>query len=140
MTDFDFELDGFEKTKQNFEELRERYDGDGVTYVVGTSVKYGLYLETGTEKMSPRPWFRPAIREFRANPEDFLLENTDFESIDDIETTEELVKSVAFALQSRMEDNVSAGTATNRSPGTKPDSPKRDTGNLVSSLLATRIQ
>lgn len=28
---------------------------------VGTNVKYGLFLEIGTEKMEPRPWLRPAL-------------------------------------------------------------------------------
>ncbi|HWB13401.1 MAG TPA: hypothetical protein VG826_29520 [Pirellulales bacterium] len=29
--------------------------------VVGTSLKYGLYLELGTYKMAARPWLRPAL-------------------------------------------------------------------------------
>lgn len=140
MTDFNLELDGFEKTKQQFEELRERYDGDGVTYVVGTSVEYGVYLEFGTEKMSPKPWFRPAIREFKANPESFLLDNTEFGSVDEIETTEELVKAVSFALQTKMTANVNAqDPSADRSPGVDPDHPSRDTGNLSASIQAVRI-
>jgi hypothetical protein len=140
VTDFDLELDGFEKTKQRFEELRERYDGDGVTYVVGTAVEYAIYLEFGTENMPPYSWFRPAIREFKANPESFLLDNTDFSSVDEIETTEGLVKAVSFALQTKMTANVNAqDPSADRSPGVDPDHPSRDTGNLSASIQAVRI-
>jgi len=140
VTDFDLELDGFEKTKQRFEELRERYDGDGVTYVVGTAVEYGVFLEFGAEDLPPYPWFRPAIREFQANPESFLLDNTDFNSVDEIETTEELVKAVSFALENKMTANVNAqDPSADRSPGVDPEHPSRDTGTLSNSISATRI-
>jgi len=43
VTDFDTELDGFEKTRKAFEDLRDRYGGDGVTYIVGTTVEYGVF-------------------------------------------------------------------------------------------------
>lgn len=89
----------------------------------------------------PYPWFRPAIREFKANPETFLLETTDFDSLTDIQTTDELVASVAVGLQSRMEDNVNAqDPSRDRSPGTHPDHPQRDSGNLTASIQATRIR
>jgi hypothetical protein len=141
VTDFDFELDGYEKTKQRFEELRERYDGDGVTYIVGTTVEYGVFLEFGAEDLPPYPWFRPAIREYRANPESFLLDNTDFSSVDEIETTEELVKAVSFALQTKMEANVNAqDPSADRSPGVDPEHPSRDTGTLSNSISATRVR
>jgi hypothetical protein len=29
--------------------------------IIGTPLKYGLYLEIGTKKMQPRPWLRPAL-------------------------------------------------------------------------------
>ena len=36
---------------------------------VGTNVNYGRFLETGTSKMAPRPWLRPAfytvVKQFR---------------------------------------------------------------------------
>lgn len=40
---------------------RESKD-DGLTQRVGTSFKYGFWLEWGTVKMKPRPWLRPALR------------------------------------------------------------------------------
>jgi HK97 gp10 family phage protein len=32
---------------------------------VGTDVNYGLYLEVGTSRMSPRPYLRPALKRTR---------------------------------------------------------------------------
>jgi len=135
----DAELDGLQATAQAFRDLEERYDGDGVTYVVGSGVEYGVYLEFGTEDMPPYSWFRPAIREFRANPESFLLDNTGFGSIGDIDTTQELVETVAISLENRMKDNVNAQKSSDRSPGVDPDHPKRDTGTLTASIQAVRI-
>lgn len=33
---------------------------------VGTDINYGLYLELGTSKMSPRPFLRPALQRTRS--------------------------------------------------------------------------
>jgi len=43
MTGFEIDTDGFEKTRKAFEDLRDRYGGDGVTYIVGTTVEYGVF-------------------------------------------------------------------------------------------------
>lgn len=134
----DLELDGVEDLFSDFQELKERGEGDAV-YVTGTNVEYGIYLEMGTEHMPPYPWFRPAVREFKANPEKFIQDNTDFNSIDAIQTADELVATVAAALQNQMENNVNAQKSTDRSPGTHPEHPRRDTGNLTASIQAVRI-
>ena len=34
--------------------------------IVGTPLKYGLYLELGTKRMAARPWLRPALERCRA--------------------------------------------------------------------------
>jgi Bacteriophage protein of unknown function (DUF646). len=36
-------------------------DGSTVVGRVGTNLVYGSYLETGTSKMSPRPWLKPSV-------------------------------------------------------------------------------
>jgi phage gpG-like protein len=139
MTDFDVEFEGEEETLARFEELKEELDSDGITYVVGTAVEYGVYLEFGTKDMPPYPWYQPAIREFKANPERFIMDNTDFSSIDEIQNTKEMVATVATALQTQMEKNVNAQKSGDRSPGTHPEHPRRDTGNLTASIKSIRI-
>lgn len=136
----DIDMDGFEQTKAAFEELREQYDGDGVTYVVGTTVEYGVYLEFGTEDMPSYEWFRPAVREFKRDPEGFIEDTTGYTSIDEIPNTQSLIEAISTGLANRMTDNVNAQDASaDRSPGTDPEHPKRDTGNLTASIQAVRI-
>lgn len=139
MSDIDLSLEGLQETARAFRELEDEIDDDGVTYVAGSAVEYGVYLEFGTEDMPPYSWFRPAVREFKANPETFIVERTGYSSIDDIPNTKAVVQAVAVALQSQMENNVSAVSSSNRSPGVDPDHPKRDTGTLVNSISAQRI-
>jgi hypothetical protein len=139
MTDIELDLSGVSELQATIEALQERGGSDAV-YVTGTDREYGIFLELGTEDMPPYPWFRPAIREFRANPKRFIRDNTDFSGIDEIETADELVATVATALQTQMEKNVSANTSADRSPGTHPDHPQRDTGALVNSIQAVRIK
>jgi hypothetical protein len=98
------------------------------------------FLEFGTEDMPPYSWFRPAIREFKRDPEAFIADTTGFGGIDEIRSTEELTKAIATGLSNRMQDNVNAQDASaDRSPGVDPEHPKRDTGNLTASIQAVRI-
>jgi len=90
--------------------------------------------------MPPYPWFRPAIREFQANPQPFVLANTRFNSFEEIPDGDTLVKAVATALENKMTDNVNAQKANARSPGTDPEHPKRDIGNLTASIQAVRVK
>lgn len=121
------------------EELQDDVESDAV-YVVGDDTEYGIFLEMGTRKMQPYPWFKPAIREFKANPEPFILDNTGYASIDDIPSADALVQAVANALARQMEKNVSAETATDRSPGTHPEHPQEQLGNLKGSIAATQVK
>lgn len=41
-------------------------DSDGKGVEVGTPLKYGKYLETGTARMAARPWLQPALEKRRA--------------------------------------------------------------------------
>jgi hypothetical protein len=139
VVDIDLDLDGVQGLQERINDLEDRYDQDPI-YAVGTNVEYGVYLEFGTEDMPAYSWFRPAIREFERDPEGFIQDTTDFAGVDEINTTKEMVEAVATGLANRMKDNVNAQDPTgDRSPGTHPDHPKRDTGNLTASIQAVRI-
>jgi len=138
MVDVDLSLDGASELQASFEELEARAE-DPDTFVVGTNTEYAVYLEFGTRKMQPYPFFRPAINQFKANPKDFITDNTGYTDIEEIPTADALVEAVAAALQTKMEANASADSSAMRSPGTDPSHPKRDTGNLVASINATRV-
>lgn len=139
MTRIDLGINGFAEVQGRMQELLERGSTDRV-YVTGTNTEYAIYLEMGTRDMPPYPWFRPAVVEFQANPEQFIRKNTDYKSIDAIPTADALVEAIAVGLQTQMEANASAASSGSRSPGTHPDHPKRETGNLVASINATRVR
>lgn len=163
MVSFSFDLDDT-AVQQRVNELKEDYTGT-VEWAVGTDREYGRILEFGRGPIEaddaealqfeidgetvfaqsvsghpPYPWFEPAVREFERNPRGFIFDNTDFNSLSEIESVEELVRTVAIGLENQMTDNVSADSATDRSPGTHPEHPKRDTGTLAASIQAIRVQ
>jgi len=88
--------------------------------------------------MPPYPFFRPAIREFKANPEAFLLKNTGLNSVADISDADELVESVALALERQITINATA-SASGRSPGTDAEHPMVESGNLRARISAQRV-
>lgn len=160
------DIDGLDRLEERLDHKQRAVEADAV-FEVGTDRDYGVVLEFGrgpitpedaealkfededgntifrkrVEGHQPYPWFRPAINEFKANPKQFIRENTDFESLDELDTAAELVATVAAALQSKMEDNVNAqDPSRDRSPGTHPDHPKRDTGTLTASISAQRLR
>jgi len=138
MTDIDLDLSGVPELQAKTQELKEDYEDEAV-YAVGTNVEYSIYLEMGTRNMPPYPFFMPAVREFQANPESFILGRTEYGSIDEIDSTQEMVKAVASALQSQIQINATA-QASGRSPGTAPDNPQVDTGNLRASISVQRVK
>lgn len=137
MADFSVDIDDT-AVREAFSDLRDAGTSERVE-VVGTTVEYGAFLEFGTEDMPPYSWFRPAVREFESNPERFITDNTGFTSIDEIPSADMLVTAIAQALVNQMENNVSAASSSDRSPGTAADHPKVDTGNLKSSIQAVRV-
>jgi len=139
VTDFDLDLDT-SKVRLQLENLKDEWETDAVFAVGSGGVEYAIYLEMGTRDMPPYPWFRPAIREFQANPQPFVLANTRFNSFEEIPDGDTLVKAVATALENKMTDNVNAQKANARSPGTDPEHPKRDIGNLTASIQAVRVK
>jgi len=163
VTNFNIDVD-FQDTFDALEDLGDKWDTDAV-YTVGSNVEYGVYLEFGRGPIEappdsaipietadgtifrqsvsghpPYPWFRPAIREFKANPTDFVTDNTEFSSIREIPNGDILVKAIATALENQMTDNVNAQKAVDRSPGTHPEHPRRDDGNLTASISAVRVK
>jgi len=137
MTEFSIDMDSA-KVRAQLDKLKEQYDDDPI-YVVSSNAEYAIYLETGTRHMPPYPSFGPAVNELRADPEAFLLKNSELDGLGDIDSTEELVKNVAFALESQIKTNVTAA-AGGRSPGVDPDHPQVQTGNLRARISAKRIK
>jgi len=151
--------------KQNLRELKEQYETEPF-WVVESGAEYSIYLEFGrgpveptgdtkalrfenedgeiiyrarAEGHPPYPFFEPAIREFEANPESFLLDNTELGGLDEIDSTEELIRNVARALEGQMKRNATA-QAPNRSPGTHPEHPRVESGNLRARISARRVR
>lgn len=42
--------------------IQFEFENGGLVGIVGTSLKYGAWLEFGTQHIKPRPWLRPAVR------------------------------------------------------------------------------
>jgi len=136
MTRFDVDIDDA-SVKASLEELKNDFEPEP-SFVVESGAEYSVYLEFGTEDMPPYPFFRPAIRELKADPEAFLLKNSELDSLGDIDSTAELVKNTAQALERQIKINATA-QAPGRSPGTDADHPQVQTGNLRAKIRARRI-
>lgn len=102
MTDISFELSGLDRIERRLEDLRDDWD-DSPRYLVGSAVEYAVYLEFGTSKMDPKPFFRPALAEARADLEAFIADNTR-KTAEQIDSAKELVKTIAFALERRVKE------------------------------------
>lgn len=137
MTNFSIDLD-LSGVRRELENLEDQWESDRV-YTVGTNVEYAIYLEMGTRKMPPYPFFRPAIVQFEADPEGFITGNTAFSSVQEIPNADTLVKATATAFENQITANASALSGLDRSPGVHPDHPKRVTGTLANSIQAERI-
>lgn len=136
MSRFDVDIDD-SQVRASLEELKDR----GTTtreYRVNAGAEYAVYLEFGTRNMPPYPFFRPALRELDANPDAFIDRHTNT-AVDEIDDADTLVQTLAFALERAITQNANAN-ASGRSPGVNPEHPKVQTGNLVNSIQAQRIQ
>ncbi len=101
--DIDVDTGGFEDAFTTLDEYEDDFE-DGGTWVVGTAVEYAIYLEFGTSKMDAKPFFRPVLVEVRAQGvEDFIEDNTR-KTISDIGSADELVRSLAFAIERRVKE------------------------------------
>lgn len=138
MTGWGASLVGVGSVVDMLDDVQTQITSDAV-YVVGTNVTYGLFLETGTSRMPAYPWARPAVEEFNRNPRRFVAENTNT-SVGQAESADALVRVIALALERKMVQNVTAAGGGNRSPGTDPEHPRRETGNLAASIKAERVR
>lgn len=107
-----------------FEELDELADdfSDAGDWVVGTAVEYAAANEFGTATRDARPFFRPALSELRGDVAGFIDDNSQTD-IDEIDSGDELVATVAFALERRIKEIVTRKGIV-------------DTGTLRASILA----
>lgn len=121
MSDFDFELDGVGSLQEEFGDRIDDWSGGGTAYV-GSAVEYAVFLEYGTSKMDPKPFFRPAIAEATADIEGFIESHTET-SVDGIDSADELVKTIALTLERRVKEIIT-------------DKGLIDTGTLRASVVA----
>lgn len=131
-------LVGYSGVIQSLRNLEDQVGSEPV-YLVGSNKEYGVFLEFGTSKMQAYPWLRPALKEFENRGETFLKQ-TIGASVEDADSTDEVVQLVALALEARMSDNADANRNTTRSPGVESGHPKRVTGELVNSIQAIKVQ
>lgn len=161
MVNIDVELDGLADLQQEFEELEQRGTTDAVFEVV-SQAEYSRPLEfgrgpiraTGDEPLTfkvdgewvskwevsghpPYPFFRPAIRDFQANPETFVARHQ--EPLETAETTADALELISLSLEVQMTLNANAN-ASGRSSGTHPDHPVFQSGNLARGIVSRRIK
>lgn len=160
--DFSIDVDDA-VVRERIKELQDDW-GRGATYVVESAADYSIQIEFGRGPVEaqdaealrfenedgeviyrtsvsghpPYPFFRPAIREFKANPEAFILKNTELSALDGISSASEMIRTVSYALESQMKRNANANQS-GRSPGTHPEHPVVQTGNLVARISAKRV-
>ena len=127
------DIDGLADLFEDLDDLQDSYGDDGPTWVTGTNVEYAPHLEFGTSPhtiepddadalrwedaegvhfamsvdhpgIDPKPFFRPAIAEVKLQGvEDFIEDNTELQ-IGEIDSTEELVSTLALALEGRIKE------------------------------------
>jgi hypothetical protein len=102
MSDFDLDLDGVGSLQEEFGDRIDDWSSGGSVFV-GTAVKYAIYVEMGTSKMDPRPFFRPAVAELTADIEGFIDTHTGA-SVDTMTSAEELVETIGLALERRVKE------------------------------------
>lgn len=162
MTEFSIDLDTA-AVRERLDQLRDDWEGVA-EFIVSSGAEYSLAIEMGRGPVEaqdaealrfenedgeiiyrtsvsghpPYPFFRPAIRELEANPEAFILKNTELDALDGIDSANEAVEIVARSLEAQMKRNATAN-APNRSPGTHPNHPQVDTGNLRARIVARRV-
>lgn len=103
MTEFELEMEGIEGLRQALDDLERAWVGESVT-LVRTGVKYAFFLEFGTSKMDPKPFFRPAISELRGSGVETFINLNGETAFEEIGSVDELVKETARALRNRIQE------------------------------------
>ena len=101
MSSFGMEIQGIDTQQRELREERDKWAQPSGTWVVGTAVEYSIYLEYGTSKMDPKPFFRPALAAYQANLEAAVAADTE-KTLDQVDGPEELVRTIAFGLERRV--------------------------------------
>lgn len=121
MSDFDLELEGITNLKEEFNDEIDDWSDAGSVHV-GTAVSYAVFLEFGTSKMDPKPFFRPALAEAKADLKGFIRDHTNT-TAEAIGSADKLVRVIALALERRVKEIIT-------------DKGLIDTGTLRASILA----
>ncbi|SNZ18167.1 phage protein, HK97 gp10 family [Natronoarchaeum philippinense] len=103
MTNFDFDIRGVGAHKRELQDEAADWSKPSGTWHVGTAVEYGVFLEFGTSKMDPKPFFRPALAEAERDLSAFVRDNTET-SLEQIDGPRELVRVIALALERRVKE------------------------------------
>lgn len=139
--DWGMQLSGLANILDAFDALQVSFDGDDTVYVAGTDQEYAIHLEFGTSKMPSYPFVRPAVDELKRNPETFVAKNTKTTLWEKAEQgMRPLVKTIALSLEAQITKNATAGRSGDRSPGTDPDHPQRQTGDLAGDISTQRVR
>lgn len=135
------ELAGLSTVLDVFEDLQVSHGSDNVVYVTGTDQEYAIHLEFGTSRMPAYPFVRPAVNQLKRSPEKFVAKNTQTTLWGAAEKgTNALTRTIAFALEAQITKNATAGRSGDRSPGTDPDHPQRQTGDLAGDIRTQRVR
>lgn len=149
------EVTGLADTFEALDKLEDDYSGPVEDYVVGTPVEYAPPLEFGSVPHEitptdaealrfeidgeivfsqsvdhpgndPIPFFRPAVNEVRLQGVDGFIRHNTRKDIEDIDSTRELLQTLAFALEGRIKEIITQKGLV-------------DTGNLRASVSAVPI-
>jgi len=111
--DIDVDTSGFEEAIQDLKALEDNLEGSG-DWIVGTAVSYGIYVEYGTRHMQAQPYFRPALAELRSRGVEGFIEDHTRKTLAEIDDADELVRTLAFALERRVSELAPVDTGTLR--------------------------
>lgn len=114
---WDIQMSGVGTLTDQIEDTKE--DLEGQVYVVGTTVRYAVFLEFGTSEIPPYPFMGPAVEKVMAGEADRIA--------NEASSAEEVTRKIAFAIEREAKyfssDNV-------------PPGPDEQTSNLNNSIRA----